>query len=677
VAESLAKGDREGLAVRVPQIIANSNADCVELLNLQGQEVYGWQRSPNQIGFLGEERSGIDFSGFKEVRRVLDGYIDALGEKRILLSDTPQGLMVFTLGPVYKNKQRVGVAMVGTYVREMIADLTESAVARVVLYDPQGKAIDTSLAGGQAGLVELLREPPGQYELVLKLLRESPERYPVVVASGKNEVPLRRVQVLGQEYTLAFGDWRIRNQSLGLFSVALPNNFIVSAAATSRNSLTLLFSIATICVFGLGFFIAQRIIHPLQRLVQTAVAVAEGDLQQRTGIERNDEIGRLASSFDFMTDRLVERNYQLVTQASKLTAILDSIGDGVVVLDRQGVVITTNPAARQLLTEVSSDFLVEILRDLPPVPLPNSGNELELSQALALAKLQQSKRYKVGRRVLSALMAPVITPAGDVLGIVLALRDVTREAEAEKLKDGFITNISHELRTPLTTVKGYSDLLLLTANGVLNEKQFKYLQTISRNADTLLYHINQIIDISEIQAGTLRLKMEKVCFSEVVKETTDSWRERMAAKGLTFQVTMPEDVFYVEGDAKRLKWALDNLLSNAYNYTLTGGRVWVRLFQEEDQFHLDVSDTGVGVAEADQPYLFTRFFRASHQAMFNVPGVGLGLFVVRSLMEAHDGRAWAKSQFEVGSTFSVTIPVLEVLKPVDAFIPAQSVVITQ
>jgi signal transduction histidine kinase len=659
VPTSLVAADRAGLAARVPQIIANSNTDAVELLDRQGKEIYGWQRPPNQVGGNGEERAGADFSRLTEVRRVLEGYTDAFGEKRVLLSQTPYGLMLFTIGPVYQGDKLVGAALVGTYIHEMAVNLTENAVAKVTLYDPQGKVIDTLLGGDQQGIADILQEPPGQYRAILTQLRESPDQYPIVVAQAADEVPLRRVQVLGQEYTLAHGDWRVRSQSLGLFSVALPTHFIVSTAATSRNLLSLLFSIATIAVFLLGFVIAQRIIRPLHRLVETSIAVAEGDLAQRTGIQRNDEIGSLARSFDFMTDRLSERNRQLIAQASKLAAILDSIGDGVIVLDQQGVIITSNPAARQLLTVVSSDFLADILRELPPLPLFSSADKSETSQALALAKLQQPHRYKVGKHVLSASIGPVTTPGGETLGTVIALRDVTREAEAEQLKDSFITNISHELRTPLTSIKGYSELLTLTANGNLSQKQAKYLQTINTSANTLLYHINQMIDISEIQTGALRLNKQETGFLALVDKVLANWRERMVAKGLSLEVRLPQQDLYVYGDLNRLSWALDNLLSNAYHYTLAGGRVEVRAFQEGPEARMDVIDTGVGIDVADQPYLFTRFFRAPHPAMYDVAGVGLGLFITRSLIEQHGGRVWFSSKLNAGSTFSLALPLLQ------------------
>jgi signal transduction histidine kinase len=656
---ALADDDRDSLALLVPQILANSKSDAVELLDNKGMEVYGWQRPPGQDGGDAEERSGADFFSLEDVRLVLDGYVDDFGEKRALLSQTPYGLMVFTVGPVYKDGERIGAVMVGTYVSEMLAELTESAVAKVTLYDRYGTVVDTTLGGGQEAIASALQESSEQYERVIELLAESPDRYHVVVAEAEDQVRLRQVDILGQQYVLAFGDWRLRDQSFGLFSVALPSNFIVSTAATSRNVLSLVFAVATVAVIFFGFIIARRIIRPLNRLVETSVAVAAGDLGQRTGIQRSDEIGSLASSFDVMTEKLAERNRELIEQASKLEAILNSIADGVMVLDMEGQIITTNPAAQQVLTDIASNFRTGPLRELPSA-LHRDINEVpELDQLPTPDVLQKPQRYRVGGRVLSALAAPVVAPGGDQLGTVIVLRDISREVEAEQLKDEFITNISHELRTPLTAIKGYTDLLVLTADGSLDERRMEFVHTIGDNTNQLLHHINTLIDISQIQAGNLGLEKDRLRFSELVGEVVEKWREPLETKGLALRVRLSGGSLWVKGDRDRLIWAIDNLLSNAYNYTLPGGRVEVRVFEEDVQARVDVADTGVGVAATDQPYLFTRFFRAHNELTFSVRGVGLGLFITRSIIELHGGRVWAGSELGVGSTFSIALPPID------------------
>ena len=656
VAQALAGGDVDALAGLVPQIVANSGADAVELLDARGQEVFGWQRPPGQSGPEGEVRSGADFSRLDDVQRVLSGPVDEFGEKRALLAETPYGPMVFAVGPVRQGEELVGAVMVGTYLAEMVDGLSQSAVARVTLYDRNGTVLDTSLGGGQEGIRQELSESPERYQQVTRLLQEAPDRYQGVVAEAEDQVRLKQITIMGQPYALAYGDWRLRGQSFGFFSVALPTNFLITAAAASRNVLSLIFSAATVAVIAIGYFIAQRIIHPLGRLVETSEAVAAGDLDRRTGIQRSDEIGSLASSFDVMTERLVERNRELVEQASELTAILNSIADGVIVLDRAGAMVTSNPAAQAILAEMSPATDAPALseawlaaRRTPPIAT--------LDQLLAPGALDQPQRFQAGDRVLSALAAPVVAPDGEELGAVVVLRDITREVESERLKDEFITNVSHELRTPLTAIKGYSDLLMMTADGELGERHLSFVHTIGDNADQLLAHINHLIDISQIQANNLGLERDRLSFSDLVRQVVESWRERMEAKGLSLRTRLPGASLWVNGDRDRLAWAIDNILSNACNYTLPGGRVAVRAFREEGEARIDVADTGVGVAAADQPYLFTRFFRAHNELTFSVRGVGLGLFITRSIVELHGGRVWAESELGVGSTFSVALPL--------------------
>jgi signal transduction histidine kinase len=662
VAEGLAAGDRGALAALVPQILVNSGADAVELLDGRGIEIYGWQRPPGRRGEQGVERSGADFSGLAEVGRVLAGFVDQFGDKRAMLVETDYGPMLFTVGPVYLDggigdREQVGTVMVGTYVHDMVLDLSETAVARVTLYDREGGVVDTSLGSGQEGVRQTLQELPGQYARVIELLRESPDRY-AVVAGLEDQVLLRVVQVLGQQYVLAYGDWRLRGQSFGLFSVALPSNFIVSTASVSRKWLSLLFSVATLAVFALGFGIAQRLIRPLHRLVQTSVAVAQGDLAQRTGIESNDEIGSLARSFDAMTERLAERNRQLVEQAHELRAILNGIADGVVVLDTEGRILNSNPAAQRIMAEVSPEILLNVLHESPPLPVNGTKAEPKEVRRAAAPPVQQLQRYQVNDRVLSALAAPVVAPDGQEVRTVVVLRDVTREALVEQLKDGFIVNVSHELRTPLTAIKGYSDLLSHT-NRNLDENQRKFVQIINNNANQLVGHVNKLIDISQIQSMALGLRQERLSFTGLVEEMAEGWRERMESKGLSLQLRSSGEPLWVDGDPARLKWAVDNLLSNACNYTLDGGHVEVRACRENERARLDVADSGVGVAVADQPYLFSRFFRANNESTFDVRGVGLGLFITRSIVELHGGSVWAESQLGVGSTFSLALPLTE------------------
>ncbi len=345
VAENVANPDAEALAALVPQILVNGQADAVALLDNEGNVVYGWQRragNPDGITF-----ANINLAQLEDVGLVLTGFVDEVGDKRAFLMETEDGPMLFTVGPLIWNGRQAGAIMVGSDVRNMVVDLTENAIARVTLYDTNGRVIGTTLGDGGPGAAKLLQETPARYSAIINLLQTSAVPYQVVAETADTNVPLRQAEILSQDYQLAFGDWRLRNQSLGLFSVALPRNFIVTTAATSRNVLNLVFILATVAVFTVGFLVARRIVRPIDQLVQTTTAVADGDLTRRTGIQRQDEIGLLAASFDRMTERLADRNQDLVAQKSELSAILQSIADGVVVLDNNHQIVNLNPTARQ------------------------------------------------------------------------------------------------------------------------------------------------------------------------------------------------------------------------------------------------------------------------------------------------------------------------------------------
>ncbi len=644
VAESVAASDPQALTEIVPQIIVNSPTDTVILLDNNGRELYSWQRTNTTP----DPNVQTDFSQNTDVQLVLAGHVDEFGDKRAFLAETANGPMLFTAGPVFLDEEQVGAVLVGADVRKLVIALTQIAVARVTLYDQNGQVIATTLGDGRENIADLLQEPPAQYATVLQLLQETPGQYQVVAENAALKVPLRQLEVLNQNYQLAFGDWRLRNASYGLFSVALPRNFIVNAAATSRDLLNIVFTTATIGVILIGFFVARRIVRPLNRLVDVTTAVTEGDLNQRTGIQRNDEIGTLAGSFDTMTERLDQRTQQLVAQTSELVAILQSIADGVVVLDTDDNIVNSNPAAQQLLSDLSEGFSKGALHELINGHSPASFHKTE----------EQVRRYEMNGRVLSVSSAPVLTPEGERMGTVMVLRDITREAEAESLKDDFITGMSHELRTPLTVVKVYSDLMLRSANGHLKEQEHTYLEKIVKASNELEQHIQKMINISEIQAGTLNLKREDFSFTALVHQLNERWQPLMTQKGVYFSLEQPAHELTINGDRERLRWAFDNLLDNALNYTLEGNSVRVAVYSHGRSVHLDVVDTGIGIASADQRYIFDRFFRAKNEHNYTERGIGLGLFIAKELITLHGGQISVSSKIGAGSTFHCELPLM-------------------
>ncbi|MFO7681450.1 MAG: ATP-binding protein [Chloroflexota bacterium] len=664
VPESITNGDAETLERLVLPVAINNGVDAVELIDMSGTEVFGWQRIPGLPLEEALKRSGSDFSDTPDVQLVLSGEVDASGDKRVYLSNTPQGAMLFTVGPVLdENDQQIGAVLIGNYLNLLTIRLTESAVARVTFYDKNGMVIETTL-GSTDELTPLT--DAADLETIRSQLQLSPERVQVVRTQIAEEVPIVDVSVLDQDYSLAYGPWRLRGQTFGLFSVALPTNFLTTVQDTGRNSFYTLFTIATIVVLAAGFFITRRITNPLTKLVDTATAVGEGDLEQRTGLESPDEIGQLATSFDLMTTRLSQRTTQLIKRSTELETILNSIGDGVILLDDEDNIVTANTAAQRLLSDLSYDFFTSgPFRELKLEPADSSPTTLaDKTMPNLTAQADTShppllKRYQIGNRTLTTLASEVETPEGVHLGSVIVLRDITREIEADNLKDAFITSISHELRTPLTVIKVYADLLQKSGNGQLTDRQIQFLRNIERSSQQLENHISQLINISEIQAGTIHINLQPQDFVGLVQQAITNWQHRIESKGLHLNVHLPAEPLLVLADTVQLGWAVESLLSNAHNYTMSGGQITVTVDNYNENARLQVQDTGIGIAAVDQGQLFNQFFRAQNSVNFEIRGVGLGLFIARSVVETHHGHVEVISELGRGSTFTVELPLAE------------------
>jgi PAS domain S-box-containing protein len=259
-------------------------------------------------------------------------------------------------------------------------------------------------------------------------------------------------------------------------------------------------------------------------------------------------------------------------------------------------------------------------------------------------------------RDLEVYAAPVTDREGRGLGRLHAFRDVTRERELDRMKDEFVSLVSHELRTPLTSIKGYVDLLIDGDAGEVTEEQKEFLDIVKNNSDRLVLLVNDLLDVSRIEAGRINLRVHPVDLPDCIDEVATSLRPLMEQKRQSLKLELPADLPQVRADRDRVVQIMTNLLSNAHKYTLEGGTVSVRAQAGEDEVRVEVSDTGVGMTADERDKLFTKFFRAQNPATQNISGTGLGLNIVKSLVEKQGGRIWVTSEPMKGSTFTFTIP---------------------
>jgi signal transduction histidine kinase/HAMP domain-containing protein len=660
LAQALQDGDQTQVASLVRPVAAVRGLECLIVTDAQGRGMFHELRqSDGSFVDLALESEKADISWLWMVQVLLESDDpDAAPRRGILFHEGEGRYYHFTAVPVESNDRVVGVVVVGTSLRTLLLRFKETSLADVTIYLDGGRAVASTFAFAE--------EQPVQVEALLDRLSIAPSLYNSAF-TREDLVAGEGIDVRDRTYRLARGSLRVGSEGLGVFSVALPLDFVIQSSLTNRNSIILIFSILVVGVIFTGYVISQRITNPISRLVSTSQAVADGDLEQRTGIESTDEIGQLAETFDEMTERLAERTRALEEALGRLRAILSSIGDGVILEDLGGNLDALNTTAQALLEEMADGFELGILRDLSSSSSSALvGNYDQTSGDQSSPWLVDRRRFEVGEKMISAHAADVQTEDGERLGTVLVMRDVTAEVAAERLKDNFITHVSHELRTPLTAIKGYSDLLLAGAGGALEEGQRSFIETIGRNTDDLVVMVNELIDFSELEAkGRLGLVKRPTDLSELVEEVADEWRSRMEEKGLAFHVEIPVDFPPVDADARRLRWALINLVRNALQYTAPGGNVTLRLSEQDEAgwpspvVVLDVVDTGTGISAKDQEHLFTRFYRVTNMPQEDVRGLGVGLYLANAIIQAHGGEIRVASEPGVGSTFSIVLPMLQ------------------
>jgi two-component system, OmpR family, phosphate regulon sensor histidine kinase PhoR len=235
---------------------------------------------------------------------------------------------------------------------------------------------------------------------------------------------------------------------------------------------------------------------------------------------------------------------------------------------------------------------------------------------------------------------------------------VRRLSELDQTKSDFVASVSHELRTPLTSIRGYVEMLRDGEAGELEPAQQRMLEIVDRNADRLLSLIEDLLTLSRIESGAFRIARVPVALDDVVGATLEELRQPAAARGITLIGDIGPDIPTVLGDAGQLERVLLNLLSNAIKFTPRGGRVTVRVRSAREAVEVEVEDDGIGIPAGEQERLFSRFFRSSTAQEQAIQGTGLGLVIVKNIVEHHGGEISVRSAEGVGTTFTVRIPAL-------------------
>jgi two-component system phosphate regulon sensor histidine kinase PhoR len=417
----------------------------------------------------------------------------------------------------------------------------------------------------------------------------------------------------------------------------------------------LLVGFAILCIGAtISLFVSRRISQPLEILRRGAQRFAAGDLSHRLPDHGSEEVAVLADALNQMAQDLDDRIRIVVQQRNELNAVLTSMVEGVLAIDRDLRIISINEtAARFLGTNVDDargKILAEAVRNADLQSFVYATiNSTETTEDEIVLDVEEE-------RILQAQGTLLHDETGNELGVLIVFNDVTKLRQLERVRRDFVANVSHELKTPVTSILGFVETLL---DGAMNDKKEfeKFLRIIENHSRRLGTIIEDLLTLSRLDVGndTNSFTLRTGRIADVVNSAAHICQSKAAERNVRINIDVPEDL-EIPMNPNLLEQGVVNLLDNAIKYSDIGETVRITASETEFEINISVIDQGPGIDPAHVHRIFERFYRVDKARSRNVGGTGLGLSIVKHIAQVHGGRATVKSFPGAGSTFSIHIP---------------------
>lgn len=411
-------------------------------------------------------------------------------------------------------------------------------------------------------------------------------------------------------------------------------------------------AIGAIIAGPLTYWLSRRILEPLRELEERLSDLANETLEPRLQGPIRDEQDHLIASSHRSIDLIHQRSEARRRDSRRLAAVFDAMGEGVLVLDNAGHILSANPAFRELLGawgEIDGRPVREVIRN---VEINRLLDDVRASSDPILRDIEIQR--PTSHRVMLTHGIGIPTE-GKREGLLIVFHDVTQLRRLDRVRRDFVANASHELRTPLTAIQGYAETL---ATGSLSPKDAApQLEIILRNARRMSQLIEDLITLSRIEEEPEPNERSPIDVERVASQMLADLQPRFERAQLTAEVVSTSDSPLAWADRLSVEQILENLVTNAIRYTDAGGSVTILIENKAERLQITVSDTGIGIPEESQDRIFERFYRVDAARTRAVGSTGLGLSIARRLVEALGGQIGVDSQLGAGSHFWFNLPV--------------------
>jgi len=420
----------------------------------------------------------------------------------------------------------------------------------------------------------------------------------------------------------------------------------------SKNILIKATALALIITVIIGFLIARSITEPINDVTKKAERMAKGDFDQVVEVKSDDEIGQLASMFNYLTLKLKNTLAEVNKEKNKLDTIITHMADGVIAVSLDGEIIHANPVALDMLKvkpeEIGTIRYDDFFRE--------KNSNITLDRIKNEEKWRGSEIIEIDSRIYNAEYAPLKDENNDIGGMIIVFQDITKQQKLENMRKEFVANVSHELKTPITTIKSYTETLM---DGAIEDKDISmnFLSVINSECDRMARIVRDLLQLSDLDYKQTKWNKKPIDIKQLLREIYLKIKISAEEKNQKIDLKIEENIGKVVADKDGIEQVILNIITNAIKYTPDGGNIEIIAKSGEEKAIITVKDNGIGIPKEDISRIFERFYRVDKARSREMGGTGLGLSIAKQIIEAHNGEILISSEYNVGTTVDIILPL--------------------